>query len=77
MTDTFVLIGSITYAMKARKIVKEQGIDAQIVKHDTKGRKGCSYGLICKAENTIAIIGILRANNIPYEVTSKKQNDLS
>ena len=39
MTDTFVLIGSITYAMKARKIVKEHGIDAQIVKHDTKRQK--------------------------------------
>lgn len=44
MEDRRILVGSISYAIKAKRLLAKEGILANIVK-ETDRAEGCSYGL--------------------------------
>ena len=68
MIDIQILIGSITYTMKAKKILSNHGINATITKYDSTSHHGCTYGLKLKQNQYINVIGILNQNNIRYQI---------
>ena len=70
MSRQFIMVSSITYAMKAKSILKEKGIYVDIVKSPKYSKQArCSYSLILyknidKAvkllkENGIEVLGIM------------------
>jgi len=66
-TDSIV-IGSITYAQKARRALQESGIRARIRKFDPKPGQGCTYGLEFPSGHMLAVAAVLRPLHIRYEV---------
>lgn len=64
MTKQFISVSSITYAMKAKSILRNYGIYADIVKTSKiSDSKGCGYSLVL-LKNTDKAISILKENNI-------------
>ena len=52
-------VGSMTYALKAQRILADAAIPTRVVKMDSSGaRKGCAYGLqySCNQERNVAVI---------------------
>ena len=73
LSKTILNIGSITYAMKARKILTRVKIVCEVVKinaSDTKG--GCSYGIKFRSDKIYDVAMQLKNNEIQYEFYSKK-----
>lgn len=68
MNEVIVLIGSITYTMKAQRALKESGIDAMLVKREGNERRGCAYGLRLHASRFLSAIARLKELHIDYEV---------
>ena len=67
MNTELVIIGSITYTMKAKSALTENGIKARIRKLQPRNRSGCSYGLELPEGSRLTVASILRPLNIPYE----------
>lgn len=67
MNTELILIGSITYAMKAKNALSENGIKARIRKLQPRNHGGCSYGLELAEGSLLTAASILRPLNIPYE----------
>lgn len=44
MENERILVGSISYAIKAKRLLSKEGIFANIVKETDRG-EGCSYGI--------------------------------
>ena len=46
MTETFIITGTVTYAMRAREILNRQGFKAEVAKNSSLGSAyGCGYGV--------------------------------
>ncbi len=65
-TDS-IIIGSVTYALKAKNALSQVGIQAKVKKLDPKGRRGCTYGLEIPEGNMLTVAAVLRPLNISYE----------
>ncbi len=68
MLTDIIVIGSITYALKAKNALREAGIRARVRKLDGSNRRGCSYGLELPAGQLLTVAAILRPLNIGYEM---------
>ena len=68
MIDMQILIGSITYTMKAKKILSSHAINATIIKYDSPSHRGCTYGLKFQQNQHMTIVGILNQHNIRYQI---------
>ena len=67
MSSCLITLRSLTYAMKAQKLLKERGIDAASVKLDGEySRKGCGYGVRFDIRLRRQAEQIMRENGIPY-----------
>ena len=73
MNGIIIIIGSITYAMKAQKALKEIGIHASLIKKNGESRRGCSYGIRVNVSHFMATIAKLKDLNIDYEVENTKE----
>ena len=73
MNQTTIIIGSITYTMKAKRaLVNQCGIETQIIKESGNNTKGCAYGLRFRSEKTMDVIGKLREMQIGYTFLAPK-----
>ena len=68
MNEVIILIGSITYAMKAQKALKELGISAMLIKRAGEAQRGCSYGLRLHSSRFLSAVARLKELHIDYEV---------
>ncbi|MBQ4324201.1 MAG: DUF3343 domain-containing protein [Clostridia bacterium] len=68
MHTDIILIGSITYALKARNALAEAGIRARVRKLEQTNRRGCSYGLELPPDVLLTVASVLRPLNIDYEM---------
>ena len=69
MNTTVVAVKSITYALKARKLLRQGGFGANIVKLDSsKTEEGCTHGIEIHSQNLYNVVAILRENGIEYNV---------
>ena len=66
-----IVIGSITYALKARNALQNAGIKARLKKLEPTGKKGCSYGVELPPGELLTVAAILRPLNIDYEIVTK------
>ena len=63
MENGRVLVGSISYAIKAKRTLAKEGIAADLVK-ETDQTSGCSYGLSFRAEESYRVHAILSGAGI-------------
>lgn len=63
MNQPIIVVSSVTYAMKGRDLLNQQGIRAYIERIQRGGANGCGYGLYLPEEADRAE-GILRAAGI-------------
>ena len=66
-----IIIGSITYALKARNALQNAGLKARIRKLEPTGKKGCSYGIELPEGQLLTVASILRPLNLDYEIYSQ------
>ncbi len=67
MQTELIIIGSITYTMKAKGALSEAGVRANIRKLKAGGR-GCSYGLEVLSAQLLTVAQVLRGIGIEYEL---------
>jgi len=63
--DSTVMVGSVTYAMKARDILQSLGYKTSIERKTKEYKAGCGYGVITNCERE-TLQNILRENNVKY-----------
>ena len=65
MAKSVAAIGSVTYAMKAKKALERIGIRASLIKvTPRKEGDGCTYGIEYDAAHEMAVAGVLRTLGI-------------
>ena len=68
MRDTLITIGSITYAMKAKKLLSSNLINARVVKAGSGDGRSCIYGIMISPKDLNAAISLLSSDGINYSV---------
>ena len=73
MNNIIVTVGSVTYAMKLRKLLLREGIQSRLVKVDnTTEGKGCSHGVEISESDFYSAVVIMKENRIAYSVYQGK-----
>ncbi len=68
--DRKIVIGSVTYAQKARRALSSLGIRARLIKAEPVPTEGCVYGIEIAEEDTLTAISELRRLGIDYRFLS-------
>ena len=69
MNTTILTVGSVTIAMKVRKLLSKKGIRSKLIKVDaSKATNGCSYGIKILSEVFYDAVILLRDAGIDYSV---------
>lgn len=69
MKTAFISLGSVTYAVKARRLLMHEGVTSKLVKQDgTKNSEGCIFGIEIKSGDIFAAAEILRSGGMKYTV---------
>ena len=69
MNTATITLGSVTYAIKSRKVLAKNGIRSKLVKLDSsKTTNGCNYGLEILRTDFYSAVSILRNEQINYEL---------
>ena len=69
MNKTTIIIGSVTQAIKLKKLLLRAGIDSIVVKVDNnENGKGCSHGVEISSLDFYQAVVVMRENNINYSV---------
>lgn len=67
MNQCIANVGSITRAMKAQALLRENGIEAEIIKLDpAKTKRGCAYGVIFSCRERTAVRRLLGSDTEIY-----------
>ncbi len=66
MPNRTIKVGSITYAMKARKALSAISVSSKISK--ITATNGCEYSIVFPAEEYYSVIAELKRQNIKYEI---------
>lgn len=66
MKKSKVLVGSISYAIKGKRILAKEGITANLIK-ESDHTAGCSYGLSFEERDEYRVYPILSAAGIPIK----------
>ena len=77
MNDIIITVGSVTYAIKLRRLLLRGGVRSKLVKIDNSNRNlGCNHGVRIGADDFYRAVVIMRENRIPYSVYQGENNDL-
>ena len=72
LKTTVITVGSVTYAIKAKKLLLREGISAKLIKvSDTIIAQGCAHGIEIPAKDFYTAVSVLRNANIEYKVYDK------
>ena len=63
MNDRLYAVGSVSEAMRAKRVLEKYGIRAYIRKTDADREHGCGYGLLVR-RSSAEVASILRKNGI-------------
>ena len=63
-----VTVGSVTYAIKVRKILQKMQINSERIKVSSHNEKGCEYGVTFRSEHLYSVIAELRERGISYSI---------
>ena len=74
--NTTITVDSVTYAVKAKKILERRGIRCKLIKvNASSANKGCSYGISIASSHFYDAVLVLKNNGIVYSVHT--ENDIS
>ncbi len=69
MNKTIITVGSVTYALKLRKLLIRDGIGSKLIKVDnTMTNTGCIHGVEILTIDFYRAVVIMRENGIDYSV---------
>lgn len=68
-----IVIGSVTYALKAKKELSQRGIRTRVVKASQRESSGCTYGIEIEASERFRIYAILDELGISYQRKSDQR----
>lgn len=69
MNTSILAVNSVTYAVKAKKLLRQAGIYAKLKKVDRMRIKtGCQYAIEIARDDFLSAVAILRTHNIPYSI---------
>ena len=68
MDNTTLTVGSITYAIKARRLLLHAGIRARTIKLVTEEGGGCVHGIVIPSSRFLDAVVILKENGISYSL---------
>ena len=69
MNTTIITVGSVTYAIKVRKLLERSGIRAKLIKVESSmSPKGCTYGIKIDSSMFYDTVALLRNQGIEYSV---------
>ena len=69
MASIVLLFESITIAMKAKKVLRNDDIDAKIKKiSSNEYSKGCGYGIEVRESDYFMVISLLQRSGISYSL---------
>ena len=72
--DIILTVGSMTHAIKAKKILNRGKISVSVIKLDSERRNnGCGYGIVFSSDDEYSAIRLLKENKIPYLVYEKER----
>lgn len=69
---TIITVGSVTVALRARKLLQKNGIKSKVVKVDaTKSEYGCTHGIEFLTKDFYAVAMQLRKEELVYKIYSE------
>ncbi len=68
MHDYILLFGSVTYAMKAKRIFEREGVNCELQRISPREKSGCSYGLRIDGGSLLHATMLLREASVPYRL---------
>ena len=75
MNKITLTVGTVTYALKLKKLFSRANINSRLVKVDnTEGAKGCSHGVEISWEDYYSAVVIMKENGIKYSVYENRSN---
>ena len=78
MKKITVTVGTVTYAIKLRRLLLRAGIRSKLVKvNSNKTEGGCTHGVELDEINFYYAVVIMRNNGINYSLYSPNSYDLS
>ena len=73
MNTTTITVGSVTYAIKVKKLLERAGIRSRLIKVDASvTENGCTYGINIDSSMLYDAVVILKGNGISYSVYNRK-----
>lgn len=77
MKRTIITVGSLTYAIKLRKILLKEKIASRLIKLDnTSGNLGCTHGIEIDGGDLYATVMIMKKHGFDYKINEINTNDL-
>ncbi|MBR2465654.1 MAG: DUF3343 domain-containing protein [Clostridia bacterium] len=68
MKTSVFTVGSVTYAIKAKRLLAREGLTSKLVKTDaSKSTGGCAYGIEFPTKDLYAAASIMRSAGIYYQ----------
>ena len=72
MGEEVIGLNSMTYAMKAKRVLYRSGIRSEVIKiNHLNINSGCTYGIKIKSVQLLSVVAVLRSENIPYTLLSE------
>ena len=76
MKKIIITFASLTYAVKAKRLLEAIGIASRLVKVDSSySREGCTHGIEIQYNNFMAAVHRLKTGGIPYSVLKSEDGD--
>ena len=71
LKSTIVTVGSVTYAIKLRKLLSREGIHSRLIKVErSEGENGCTHGVEISEKDFLDAAYVMRENGISYKLHS-------
>ena len=69
MNTTIITVGSVTYAIKVKKLLERSGIRSKLIKVESSTSPiGCTYGIKIESSLFYDAVALLRNQGIDYSV---------
>ena len=68
MKNSTITVGSITYAIKLRKLLLREGVESELVKMADKKSNGCTHGVKISSSDLFRAVVIMREKGIEYSI---------
>ena len=69
MNTTIITVGSVTYAIKVKKLLERSGIKSKLIKVESSASsKGCTYGIKISTSLFYDAVSMLRNQGIDYSI---------